>query len=63
MSVNANKENRMAKFDPIVGKYVYLKIQGIEYRVYFEESGKGIPILCQHTAGNRLPGVATPPER
>ena len=42
----------MARFDPIVGKYIYLKIQGIEYRVYFEESGKGIPILCQHTAGN-----------
>jgi len=41
----------MARFDTIVGKYIYLKIQGIEYRVYFEENGKGIPMLCQHTAG------------
>ena len=37
--------------EPISGKYIHLEIQGIEYRVYFEESGKGIPLLCQHTAG------------
>jgi pimeloyl-ACP methyl ester carboxylesterase len=40
----------MAGFDPITGKYVYLDIQGNTYRVYFEENGKGIPIICQHTA-------------
>ena len=41
----------MARFEPIMGKYVYLEVQGIEYRVYFEENGKGIPLVCQHTAG------------
>ena len=40
----------MARIEPITGKYVYLNIQGIEYRVYFEESGQGIPLVCQHTA-------------
>jgi pimeloyl-ACP methyl ester carboxylesterase len=41
----------MTRFDSITGKYVYLEVQGIEYRVYYEESGKGIPLVCQHTAG------------
>ena len=42
----------MAKKSPITGRYVYLDVDGVEYRVYYEESGEGIPILCQHTAGN-----------
>jgi hypothetical protein len=41
----------MARFEAITGKYVYITVQGVEYRVYFEENGKGIPLLCQHTAG------------
>jgi pimeloyl-ACP methyl ester carboxylesterase len=41
----------MARFEAITGKYVYVEVQGVEYRVYFEESGQGIPLLCQHTAG------------
>lgn len=40
-----------AKFDPIIGRYVYLTLQGREHRVYFEEAGQGIPLLCLHTAG------------
>jgi pimeloyl-ACP methyl ester carboxylesterase len=36
----------------ITGRYVYLTVQGTEYRVYFEEAGQGTPILCQHTAGS-----------
>jgi pimeloyl-ACP methyl ester carboxylesterase len=40
-----------AIFDPIVGRYVYLTLQGREHRVYFEEAGEGIPLLCLHTAG------------
>jgi pimeloyl-ACP methyl ester carboxylesterase len=40
-----------ATFDPIVGRYVYLTLQGREHRVYFEEAGEGIPLLCLHTAG------------
>ena len=40
--------------DAIVGRYVYLDIEGIQYRVYYEESGNpdGIPLLMQHTAGS-----------
>jgi len=41
----------MPRFAEIQGRYVYLTIDGLEYRVYFEEAGSGIPILCQHTAG------------
>lgn len=40
-----------ARYDPIIGRYVYLVLQGREHRVYFEEAGKGIPLLCLHTAG------------
>jgi pimeloyl-ACP methyl ester carboxylesterase len=42
----------MAKFEPIKGGYVNLTIDGIEYRVYYEEAGTGIPFLLQHTAGS-----------
>ncbi len=41
----------MARFDAATGRYVYLTIDGVEYRVYFEEAGTGIPLLLQHTAG------------
>ncbi len=41
----------MARFDNTTGRYVYLTLDGIEHRVYFEESGTGIPLLLQHTAG------------
>lgn len=41
----------MARFEAVSGKYVYLDVQGIEYRVYYEEAGRGIPLVCQHTAG------------
>jgi len=42
----------MAIIETIVGKYIYLTIHDIEYRVYYEESGHGIPIICQHSAGS-----------
>jgi pimeloyl-ACP methyl ester carboxylesterase len=42
----------MAKFEPTTGKYVHLEVRGIDYRVYFEEAGQGIPLVCQHTAGS-----------
>ncbi|MBM4261857.1 MAG: alpha/beta hydrolase [Deltaproteobacteria bacterium] len=38
--------------EPITGRYVYLNIEGVEYRVYFEEAGSGIPLICQHTAAS-----------
>lgn len=41
----------MAKFEPVNGKYVHIEVQRVDYRVYYEASGRGIPLLCQHTAG------------
>src|SRR5512140_288164 len=41
----------MPRFDHAIGRYVHLDLDGIEHRVYFEESGAGIPLLLQHTAG------------
>ena len=42
----------MARFENTIGRYVWLDVQGTEYRVYYEESGTGIPMVCQHTAGS-----------
>lgn len=41
----------MARFDSTTGRYVYIEVDGVEYRVYFDEAGAGIPLLLQHTAG------------
>jgi pimeloyl-ACP methyl ester carboxylesterase len=41
----------MIEFEPITGRYATLEIQGRLNRVYIEESGHGIPVLCLHTAG------------
>jgi pimeloyl-ACP methyl ester carboxylesterase len=40
----------MARFSDIRAGYVYLPVDGTEYRIYYEESGSGIPVLLQHTA-------------
>ena len=47
------RPQRKSQFDAAVGRYVYLVIEDVEYRVYFEESGNkdGPALLCQHTAG------------
>lgn len=37
--------------EPIVGRYVRVILGGRPHRVYFEEAGRGIPLLCLHTAG------------
>lgn len=39
------------QFDTAVGRYIYIRVDGVQYRVYFEEAGSGIPLLLQHTAG------------
>jgi pimeloyl-ACP methyl ester carboxylesterase len=41
-----------AKFSRVVGRYAYVTVKGVEYRVYFEEAGQGTPVLFQHTAGS-----------
>ncbi|WP_332608591.1 alpha/beta fold hydrolase [Achromobacter sp. ESBL13] len=40
-----------AALEPIVGRYVHIDIAGKPCRVYFEEAGEGIPLVCLHTAG------------
>src|ERR1700740_3032640 len=41
----------MAEFEPIVGRYLGLEIEGASYRVHIEEAGQGVPLLCLHPAG------------
>lgn len=41
-----------ALIEPLVGRYVHLTLGGRHCRVYFEEAGRGIPLLCLHTAGS-----------
>ncbi len=40
-----------ANIEPIIGRYLSLALWGQEHRVYWEEAGQGIPLLCLHTAG------------
>lgn len=39
------------EIEAIAGKYINLTIEGLRQRIYFEEAGQGIPLLCLHTAG------------
>jgi pimeloyl-ACP methyl ester carboxylesterase len=39
-------------FEPIVGRYLRLDLLGRPHRLYVEEAGAGIPLLCLHTAGS-----------
>ena len=41
-----------ATIDPITGRYIHLTLQGRPHRIYFEEAGRGIPLLCLHTAAS-----------
>ena len=40
-----------AFIEPVTGRYVHVSISGKDHRVYFEEAGSGIALLCLHTAG------------
>ncbi|MDX2157987.1 MAG: alpha/beta hydrolase [Hyphomicrobiaceae bacterium] len=39
------------RFEPIVGRYLHLELSGRPHRLYVEEAGTGIPLVCLHTAG------------
>jgi pimeloyl-ACP methyl ester carboxylesterase len=39
-------------FEPILGRYLNLELLGRPHRLYVEEAGTGIPLLCLHTAGS-----------
>jgi pimeloyl-ACP methyl ester carboxylesterase len=41
----------MTVYEPIVGRYTTIEVEGEPQRVYVEESGDGTPVLCLHTAG------------
>jgi pimeloyl-ACP methyl ester carboxylesterase len=38
--------------EPIIGRYLRLDFNGRPHRLYFEEAGQGIPLVCLHTAGS-----------
>jgi pimeloyl-ACP methyl ester carboxylesterase len=35
----------------VIGRYVTIEIDGMEYKVSYLHNGKGQPLVCQHTAG------------
>jgi pimeloyl-ACP methyl ester carboxylesterase len=39
------------RLEPIVGRYLTLRVGESDYRIFFEEAGQGVPLLCLHTAG------------
>ncbi|HEX7928044.1 MAG TPA: alpha/beta hydrolase [bacterium] len=41
-----------ATLEPIVGRYARMDFAGKSHRIYFEEAGQGIPLICLHTAGS-----------
>ncbi len=40
------------EIEPITGRYMRLDIHGRPHRLYWEEAGQGIPLVCLHTAGS-----------
>lgn len=41
----------MTRIEPVIGRYMHLEIGGLPHRLYWEEAGEGVPLLCLHTAG------------
>ena len=41
----------MPDFEPIIGRYLTVDIDGEQHRIFVEEAGQGVPLLCLHTAG------------
>jgi pimeloyl-ACP methyl ester carboxylesterase len=41
----------MPNYEAITGRYLTVRYGGAEYRIFVEEAGAGIPLLCLHTAG------------
>ena len=46
------------RIEPITGRYAHIALQGREHRLYFEEAGEGIPLLCLQTAGSEAASTA-----
>jgi pimeloyl-ACP methyl ester carboxylesterase len=39
------------RYEAISGRYLRCDLLGEPHRLYVEEAGQGIPLLCMHTAG------------
>lgn len=50
--VTAPASSRHGEVEPVVGRYIHLDLGGVDHRVYYEEAGQGIGLVCQHTAGS-----------
>lgn len=50
--MTASNQSVKVHVEPITGRYLHLELQGKTHRVYVEESGSGVPLLCLHTAGS-----------
>lgn len=49
---NAAKPHAPAvREDAVRARYVYVDVDGVEYRVFIQEAGDGTPLLLQHSAG------------
>lgn len=44
--------NSRVHIEPIIGRYIQMDILGKPHRLYVEEAGQGIPLVCLHTAGS-----------
>jgi pimeloyl-ACP methyl ester carboxylesterase len=36
--------------DDTIGRYLNLDVESVRHRLYYEEAGAGVPLLCHHTA-------------
>lgn len=41
-----------AIFEDVTGRYMTLEVAGERHRIYVEQAGVGIPLVCLHTAGS-----------
>ena len=48
---HARLRGMMPNFEPIVGRYVPVIARNASLRVFVEEAGQGVPLICLHTAG------------
>ncbi len=39
------------EIEPITGRYARFEVDGRAHRLYWEEAGHGVPLVCLHTAG------------
>ena len=51
-TINIDISTKTGQHDAPVGRYINVEILGDVYRIYYEEAGQGIPLLCHHTAGS-----------